>query len=126
MCKDNFRHRRSSIVQARAEIADQMTEIEAMVGAGGELPVEQRERLRLLDGEWCQPGNELDDLADAQLARRVWSRHAIVTKLSIIADRAEVGVHDTSSMIGELIGQIEEWRKAEPVIFGFVAGRVNA
>jgi hypothetical protein len=83
----------TSILRARAAIADQMNEIEgdrvAALRDGEEprpLTANEWERLQQLDAEWCRLGDALDDLGDAQLARPIRSRHGIANKLQIIAD----------------------------------------
>jgi hypothetical protein len=52
------------------------------------------------------------------------SRHAIATRLRVVADRLGLPF-DAKDMIEGLIRQIEDWRQAEPVILA-CAGKVNA
>jgi hypothetical protein len=88
------------------------------------LTAEEVELVHRLDNEDRTLWDSIRDLEEAHRAKPLRSRHAIVTILQIIKDREGL-VLPLSSYIDELISQIEEWRRSEPVIWP-CAGRVNA
>lgn len=131
MCKQNFHQRNAALRKAKAAIAEQLDAIESerlvALIADREPPAlssEKQEQLDRLDAEDGRLHDAIFDLQEVQLATPVRSRHAITTRLGIVADRLGLPF-DTGSMIEELINQIEGWRRAEPVILA-CAGKVNA
>jgi len=114
----NFHQRRRELLRQHRVITDQIERL------GRPQNDDEKELSLKLDVEDGCLWDSIRDLEDARLAKPIRSRHDVATRLAIIADREGLAL-PLRHYIDELVAQIEEWRRSEPVIWS-CAGRVNA
>lgn len=124
MSKASFEKRWNALRKARKIVTDQLDQIEAGRFEPGGLNTDQVALVAQLDAEDCRLLDLINNLEDERLAKPTWSRHDVVVKLKILVRRSSVDV-DVFDQLKTIMGQINEWRRAEPVIMSCAGCRVG-